>query len=471
MNSDYNEYVGQITATAIGDIDEAPEFIQNIFGSLGIDKKEKDRFIKKYLGIKSSGDSIRTYKRYPRTFYKAISLAIEDLLGRAKNIEKTESEQSYGGPISYSLDEGESISEDAMFGGIFDINGKTIRAVIESATPKQSGIIIMGPQGTSGGNYISFSVYTRKEDRRHVLSIFDIVNQYVEDKNPLEGKIINIYGEEEHFGNYDWNDIAIPDYFKQEVEENVIWHVKYHDKIEAANLRVQRGLMLEGERGMGKTLLSKIVANKIKGDGNFIKAKPSDIHRLGWNYVFEISKTLTKSGKTSVLYIEDIETLAPSKHMFGIMQQSLTDLLDYLDGTENRGNVIILTSTNVPESVELSLIDRPGRIDRRLVFDPKNKDFGLAWKKEVFEIHLRGHKLDERLSTDKLANMIADKPYTGSHIEELIHTATLEALRRMGIKDMKLEQIKDKIYLTEQDFKNAIKRVERLIKVQGPEIG
>jgi ATP-dependent 26S proteasome regulatory subunit len=444
--------------------DEIPEFIQNIFGSAGLNKRQRDELIKTYLDVKNLGDTVRTYKKYPYTFNRAISDALEDLSRMAKNVRKTKGTE--GAPMSYSLDEEGSRFDDAFFGGEFSIGDASFRAVIESVSMQKQGIMIM-PAGMSGGNYTSLSIYTKKGDRIHVSDIFAIVDEYVGEKNPLKGKVIDINGEEENIGDYDWGDIAIPDYFKEEVEENIIWPVMYHEKIRAANLRVPRGLMLEGERGMGKTLLSKIIANKIKGKNTtFIKAKPSDIQRLKWNYVFEIATTL----EPSVLYIEDIETLTPSKQTFGL-SLSLTDALDYLDGTEERSNVMFLASTNTPEMVDLGVIDRPGRIDRRLVFDPTNKEyFGMKWKEDVFKIHLRGHGLEEGLAISELARMIGDHPYTGSHIEELIHTATLEALRRSNIDDISEEEIKEKIVLTREDFEHAKMRVERIIRRAGPEV-
>lgn len=463
MENEDDESVGEAHIIGVGMGDGIPDFLQNIFGSVGLNRREKNELIKTYLGIGNLRDAARTYKRFPRSFNKAISKALEDLSKRADNVKKT-SESPEGAPINYSLEEGGSTFEDAIFGGELELNGAKIKAVIESTNPNQQGLAMFGPGAFYAMNYILFSVYTKNEDRIHVSRIFEILDSYIGEKNPLKGKVINIDGDEEDFGKYDWGDIAIPDYFRTEVEENIIWPVKYHEKIKAANLRIPRGLVFEGERGMGKTLLSKIIANKIEG-GTFIKSKPSDIQRLGWDYVFEVARTL----EPSILYIEDIETLTPAKIRFGGMiasvgEVSLTDALDYIDGTEERSNVMIIASTNVPELVDSGIIDRPGRIDRRLVFDPmNNEDFGTDWKGDVFKIHLRGHNLAEGLDISKLAKMISGHPYTGSHIAELIHTAKLEALRCANIEEINTEDVKN-IVLTEADFERAKKRVERIVK-------
>ncbi|MDY6864632.1 MAG: AAA family ATPase [Halobacteriota archaeon] len=440
---------------------EVPEFLQDILGSFGMSRGEKGELIKGYLGVSNLRNVARVYKRYPVTFRVAISDALEDLSVIAKDVKKTSDQE--GVPVSYALDDGGDTYEDAVFGGEFELNGETVRAVIESTSPNMSGV--MGHGVLFGGTYNLFSVYTRKEDCAFSSKIFDIVDGFIETKNPLKGKIIDIDGNEVEFGDFDWNDIAVPDFFRTEAEDNMIWPITHFSKIKAAGLRIPRGLILEGTRGMGKTLLSRIIANKVKGSGTFIRAKPSDVQRLGWDYVFEIARTL----EPSILYIEDIDTLTPSKQKLGGLIDSigdpfLTDALDYIDGTEERGNVLILASTNVPDSVDLGVIDRPGRIDRRLVFDPNNlKDFGTEWKEKVFEIHLRGHKLEDNLDASKLAVMIGDQPYTGSHINELIHTAKLEAIRSLNLEDVSVE-VMENIVLSEENFRNARDRVERILK-------
>lgn len=441
--------------------DEVPEFLQNIFGSFGLSRKEKSELIKGYLGVSNLRDVTRSYRKYPYSFKMAVSNALEDLFNRAKEIKRTSDPE--GVPIIYAQDEEGAAFEDAVFGGEFELNGEAIRAVIESTKSSQQGI--MGPGGLFGGTYSTFSVYTRKEDVAFSSKIFETVDEFIFSKNPLKGKIIDIEGNEIEFPDFGWEDIAIPDFFRTEAEDNMIWPITHFEKMKAAGLRIPRGLILEGTRGMGKTLLSMIIANKVKGSGTFIRAKPSDIQRLGWDYVFEVARTL----EPCILYIEDIDTLTPSKQKFGGLIESisdsfLTDALDYIDGTEERGDVLLLASTNVPDCVDLGVIDRPGRIDRRLIFDPNNlKDFGADWKENVFNIHIRGHRLEEGLDASKLAVMIGDQPYTGSHINELIHTAKLEAIRDLNVESASLEVMKN-IVLTEENFRNARDRVERILK-------
>lgn len=379
-------------------------------------------------------------RKYPISFRKAISEAMKDLTTKL-NFKKFGRKRRIGSP-RYS---GDGTIEFVVFGGDFYFDSKKIRAAV-----------YLRP--SDGYPYQVISVFTRAGDKP--LEIFNLINEWIKEKNPLRGNIINIYGDEENFGDYDWNDIAIPESFRQEVEENLIWPIKYNKGIKSANLRVPRGVILEGELGTGKTLLSKVIANKVKGHGTFIKARPSEIEELRWDYVFEVARTL----EPSVLYIEDIDAFAPTERTPTI-SAFLTDFLDYLDGTGERGDVMVLASTNSPEIIDPRMIDRPGRIDRRLIFNPKDKEnFGLEWKEKTLEIHLRGHRLEDGLNPRSLARMIENVPYTGSHIRELVHTTTLEFLGSEGIEN---QDVVSNIVLTEEDFRRANERVRSNYKLNG----
>ncbi len=209
---------------------------------------------------------------------------------------------------------------------------------------------------------------------------------------------------------------------------------------------------------MGKSLLAAVVARKVRGKATFLKVLPSDAERLGWGYIFDVARAL----EPAVLFVEDIENLAPSKARYNLVNSPLSELLLYLDDPRHRGRVFFLATTNASDMVELALLDRPGRVDRRLAFDPRNKaDFGAEWRVRVFEIHLRGHRLAPGLTPADLARSIEEVPYTGAHIAELVHTAVLEALGRTGPKSGK------RPVLTAEDFRKARERVERMVRARG----
>ena len=381
---------------------------------------------------------------YPATFKLAISEAIEEIYSKLQPRSILDILFGWlllGRSTFVNIDRAkEGYIETALIGGAFKLKGKKIRAAIYVK---------------DSGNYKEVWIFTKPADNpKDIMSIFE---DWIKNRNPLHKKVINIFGEIEELGGYSWKDIAIPPNFRMEIEENLVWPIKYLDKIKNLNINVARGVLLEGERGMGKTTLTKIIGREIKGHGTYIRARPSDIQKLGWDYVFEVAKTLAPS----LLCIEDIENLTPSTKTPDI-GAFLTDFLDYLDGVKERGDVLILATTNEPDLMDLRVIDRPGRIDRRLRLDPKDKkNFGKEWKMRVLSIHLKNFGLDKNLRIKDIADIISEIPYTGAHIKELVYTAALQALRREGI-DGKL----DNLILTREDFEKANEILKLQLKIQ-----
>ncbi len=381
--------------------------------------------------------------KYPITFKSAITSAVEviySLLQPRTLIDFILSLFISGRATIVEVDKTkDGFIESALIGGVFKVNSKKIRAAVLVIT---------------SGNYKEVWVYTKPNDDPRILT--NIFDDFVKNKNPLKGKTIDIFGNEENLEDYTWDLIAIPENLRREIEENIIWPVKYIEKIKKLGLVVARGILIEGERGMGKTTLTKIIGREIKGKGTYIRARPSDISKLGWDYVFEVTKTL----EPSVLCIEDIESLTPNIRD-PELSKFITDFLDYLDGVKERGDVLFLATTNEPGLIDLRILDRPGRIDRRLILDPRDKKlFGLKWKEEVLRIHLRRFKLDPKVDIRDIAKLIEDIPYTGAHIKELVNTAAIQALRRMGIeKDL------SEIILTFEDFKRANEILKSQIKI------
>ncbi|MEM3087307.1 MAG: ATP-binding protein [Halobacteria archaeon] len=418
------------------------------------EEESRNSLIRTTLGVRTLAASARTYKEYPICFDAAIARALRDL---SRRVDRRVSRASAGDSPPTYLHGSKEVFGNVIFGGEFHLPRRRVRAVVESAPLRPSGPG-RPPEEGEDSIYTRVSVYTRRGDRSRASALFELVDREVYERNPLRGRAINIYGDPEEVPDVDWGDVAVPAHFAREVEENLFWPLLHGPRLDAAGLGRPRGLLLEGERGMGKSLLAAIIARKVRGRATFLKVLPSDAERLGWGYIFDVARAL----EPAVLYVEDIENLAPSKARYNLVNTPLSELLLYLDSPQHRGHVFLLATTNTPDMVELALLDRPGRVDRRLVFDPRNRsDFGTEWRTRVFDIHLRGYKLAPGIAPADLARSIEEVPYTGAHIAELVHTAVLEALGRAGKGGGK------RPVLTEDDFRKARERVERMVRGRG----
>ncbi len=380
--------------------------------------------------------------RYPSTFYKAIAMATDELVGKLVFQSRSILEKlCYAKTDIIASDRTKDRVNYVLFGGKLNIKGRVIRGGIKVAADP-SKYYTETTVGIHKANR-----YSGKLRRRYILLsyLLGVFNKYVYKQNPIKGKSIDIYGNEINLGGIDWNDIAIPSSFRENIEQNLLWPVFYPHVLKDAGLRLSRGVLLEGERGMGKTLVSKIIAEQIRGKGTFIKLRPSDVEKLGWDYVFQVARIL----EPSILYLEDIDTFSSDKFSVSTF---LTDMFDYLEGSTERGNVGLLVTTNMPNSIDMRFKNRPGRIDRRLVFDPHNKQhFDINWQKEVLGIYLNGHKTSTTI--DEVIGLTKDDTLTAAHLRELVYSARLRALTRLGIQNSNISN--SELELRLEDFKAA----------------
>lgn len=124
-----------------------------------------------------------------------------------------------------------------------------------------------------------------------------------------------------------------------------------------------RGVILLGPPGNGKTLLGRILMDQ--AEATFVWCAARDFYYSGGTYglmsAFEIARESAAAGVPAILFIEDVDNY---------LDGPTTDLMKTeMDGiAQSRGIVTILT-TNYPEHLPKALIDRPGRFHDVLRFD------------------------------------------------------------------------------------------------------
>ena len=243
-----------------------------------------------------------------------------------------------------------------------------------------------------------------------------------------------------------FKDVAGLEEAKVEIME-IVDFLKKADKYKALGAKIPKGALLAGPPGTGKTLLAKAVA----GEANvpFLSISGSDFGEMfvgvGASRVRDLFEQAKKVAPC-IVFIDEIDAIGRARGKNSGFsgnderENTLNQLLTEMDGFQTNAGVIVLAATNRVDILDKALM-RAGRFDRQIeVGLPDVKE-----RKEIFDVHLRKLKLDDKLDREFLAKQTPG--FAGADIANVCNEAALIAARH------------DKSAVTQEDFLAAIDRI------------
>ena len=243
-----------------------------------------------------------------------------------------------------------------------------------------------------------------------------------------------------------FKDVAGLEEAKIEIME-IVDFLKKADKYKALGAKIPKGALLAGPPGTGKTLLAKAVA----GEANvpFLSISGSDFVEMfvgvGASRVRDLFEQAKKVAPC-IVFIDEIDAIGRARGKNSGFsgnderENTLNQLLTEMDGFQTNAGVIVLAATNRVDILDKALM-RAGRFDRQIeVGLPDVKE-----RKEIFDVHLRKLKLDDKLDREFLAKQTPG--FAGADIANVCNEAALIAARH------------DKSAVTQEDFLAAIDRI------------
>jgi len=232
----------------------------------------------------------------------------------------------------------------------------------------------------------------------------------------------------------------------QEIKESVELPMTHPEIYEDIGIKPPKGVILYGPPGTGKTLLAKAVANQTAA--TFLRMVGSELIQKylgdGPKLVRELFRVADENAP-SIVFIDEIDAVGTKRYDSNSggereIQRTMLELLNQLDGFDERGEVKVIMATNKIETLDPALL-RPGRLDRKIEFPLPD----LKTKKKIFSIHTKKMTLSDDVVFEELVSSKDD--LSGADLKAMCTEAGLLALRERRMK------------VTQKDFEKAKENV------------
>ncbi len=176
---------------------------------------------------------------------------------------------------------------------------------------------------------------------------------------------------------------------KEELTE-VVDFLRNPDKYTRLGGRIPKGVLLVGNPGTGKTLLSRAVAGE--AGVPFFTISGSDFVEMFVGVGASRVRDLFAQGKKNapcIIFIDEIDAVGRQRGA-GLggghdeREQTLNQLLVEMDGFESNEGVILMAATNRADVLDPALL-RPGRFDRQVVVDMPD----IKGREGILRVHMK----------------------------------------------------------------------------------
>lgn len=229
----------------------------------------------------------------------------------------------------------------------------------------------------------------------------------------------------------------------QEIKEAVELPLAHPELYEDIGIKPPKGVILYGVPGTGKTLLAKAVANHTSA--TFLRVVGSELIQKylgdGPKLVRELFRVADDLSPT-IVFIDEIDAVGSKRYDSSSggtkeIQRTMLELLNQLDGFDERADVKVIMATNQIEKLDPALI-RPGRIDRKIEFPLPD----VKTKRHIFNIHTAKMTLGEDVDLEKF--VMSKDELSGADIKAVCTEAGMLALRERRMKVVQEDFVKAK---------------------------
>ena len=205
--------------------------------------------------------------------------------------------------------------------------------------------------------------------------------------------------------------LILPDDLWAEVDVFLASATSRRDLLKSLGLGTNRGMLIAGPPGVGKTHLVRVIASELAGRYTTLLADANAMRHT----IADLYAESDTFGPTLVV-LDDIDLVLGHRDSSGT-NTSLADFLSTLDGVRQRDDILTIATTNDPKSLDPAA-QRSSRFDMVITLPMPD----AASRARILERHLGPLGLD--LEFHALADALEGA--TGADVKEVVRRAVLE---------------------------------------------
>ncbi|KAH0483976.1 MAG: uncharacterized protein KVP18_004574 [Porospora cf. gigantea A] len=202
---------------------------------------------------------------------------------------------------------------------------------------------------------------------------------------------------------------------------------------EHSRVKPPRGVLLYGPPGTGKTLLASCFLDALKERARELNVLEPELVVLESVLIMsssdpesalkEVFAEAEARGGATVLFIDEIDALCPKREDSGELERRLVSImLSELDGIRGTSRLVLLATTNRPDSLDEAL-RRSGRLDREVEIGVPSP----AGRREILDVLLDG--TNHECSSAEIESIAEDAHgFVGADLASVVQAAFLESV-------------------------------------------
>lgn len=216
----------------------------------------------------------------------------------------------------------------------------------------------------------------------------------------------------------------------QQIRADCLGFLAAREAYAEAGVPWRRGALFIGPPGNGKTLCLKALVRELGVPCLYVQSFEAQYHAP--QALVEAVFRRARDQAPCVLVLEDLDALlVPSARAF---------FLNELDGFAQNAGIITLATTNHPERLDASIVERPSRFDRKYHFELPDAATRLAYL-ALWNTRLRPALRFDDAGRARIAE--ATHGFSFAYLQELVVAATMQYVDRAaeGMLVLALEQL------------------------------